>query len=356
MGEELRRQVQGFGLTEKEADTYLTILDSGPTTVTEIANEADVSKRYVYTVAEKLEDRHFIIVNDYFTPTTIEAAPPEEVYDRLNEEVNGFYNNLKEKYRTGTSSGDTKVLKSRSTVINKIEAMVGNAEDQLALSLPALVIPALSDALRDAVERGVLVLLLVFEDRNPPGDDPLADVSLNGIAHTVRYRNSNLPILLSVDSGSALVSSRGVLTQPDSTANALFLGQQYMQTVVFSSLMNSLWVNSEEISVTSPHDLPHTYTNLRRVAIDATLYLNRGEDIAVECEARPTDHPESAENVVGEVSKVKQRIINPTTDPRPRQCCLCVRTDDGTVTIGNYDAFFEDYRAYKTTLRSAGAV
>jgi sugar-specific transcriptional regulator TrmB len=351
MGEELRRDLQEFGLTEKEADTYLTILENGPTTVTEIANEADVSKRYVYTVAEKLEELHFIIVNDYFTPTTIEAAPPDEVYDHLSERVNGLYNNLEAKYQNGTSSSSTKVLKSRSTVINKIEELIGNAEDQLALSLPALVVPTLSDALRDAVDRGVLVLLLVFEDQNQTGSDPLADVYFDGIADIVRYRTSNLPILLSVDSGSALVSSRGVITQPDSTANALFLGQQYMQTVVYSSLMNSLWVNSEEISVTSPHDLPHTYTNIRRAAIDATLYLNRGEDISVECEARPTDHPESVENVVGEVSEVKQRIINPTTDPRPRQCCLCVRTGDRTVTIGNHDAFFEDYRAYKTTLR-----
>ena len=351
MSEELRREIQNFGLTAKKADTYLTILENGPTTVTEIADEANVSKRYVYTVAEELEDRQFIIVNDYFTPTTIEAAPPEEVHDHLTDRVNKFYSNLKAKHQNGDSAGDTKVLKSRSTVINKIEELIGAAEDQLALSLPALVIPTLSDALRDAVDRGVLVLLLVFEDGNRPGSDPLADVSLDGIAHIVRYRNTNLPILLSIDAGSALVSPRGVVTQPDSPANALFLGQSYMQTVVYSSLMNSLWVNSEEISVTSPHALPHTYTNLRRAAIDATLYLNRGGDIAVECEARPTDNLESVENVVGEVTEVKQRIINPTTDPRPRQCCLCVQTADETVTIGNHDAFFEDFRAYKTTLR-----
>jgi len=55
---------------------------------------------------------------------------------------------------------------------------------------------------------------------------------------------------------SALVSSRGVITRPDSPANALFLGQSYMDTVVFSTFTDTLWVNSEEVYVTSPHDLP----------------------------------------------------------------------------------------------------
>jgi len=75
MDGDFRRRIQQLGLTEKETETYLTILESGPTKVTEIAAEVDVSKRYIYTIAKKLEDRHLVIVNDYFTPTTIEAAP-----------------------------------------------------------------------------------------------------------------------------------------------------------------------------------------------------------------------------------------------------------------------------------------
>lgn len=351
MDGDFRRRIQQLGLTEKETETYLTILESGPTKVTEIAAEVDVSKRYIYTIAKKLEDRHLVIVNDYFTPTTIEAAPPDEVHDYLKRQVTEVYNTIRTKYRSGTVSNDTKVLKSRSTVINKIEELIDTAEDQLAISLPAVVIPKLSENLRAAVDRGVFVLLLVFEDQNQASTDPLSDVSLEGIGHAVRYRDLKLPILLSVDMESALVSSRGVITQPDSPVNALFLGQSYMETVVFSSFNDSLWVNSDEVFVTSPHDLPHTYTNIRRAAIDATIYREKGREIIGEIEARPTDRPESVINLVGEVTEVRQRHIHPTTDSRPRQCCLCIQTEEGTVTVGNHDAFFEDYRAYKTTLR-----
>lgn len=353
MDEQFRNQMRWFGLTEKETDTYLTILENGPTTVTEIADETDVSKRYIYTAAKKLEERHFVIVNDYFTPTTIEAAPPDEVYEHLTEQTDKLYSELESRYRSSRISNDTKVLKSRSTVINKIEELIDGAEDQVAISLPAVVIPTLSETLRDAVDRGVFVLLLVFEDPNQNDTDPLSDVTLDGIAHALRYRDTKLPILLSVDTESALVASRGVITQPDSSANALFLGQPYMQTVVFSSFNNSLWVNSEEIHVTDPHQLPHTYTNIRRAAIDATMYSEQGVTLTAEIEARETEQPDAVVNIVGEVVGVKQRHINPTTDARPRQCCLCVRDGDETVTVGNHNAFFEDYRAYKTTLRTA---
>ncbi|MDS0295413.1 TrmB family transcriptional regulator sugar-binding domain-containing protein [Halogeometricum luteum] len=351
MDEELRDKIRQFGLTEKETDTYLTILQNGPATVTEIAKAAEISKRHVYTVARKLEERHLVIVNDYFTPTTIEAAPPEEVYEQLKEQASDMYRILETKYHGSNQLDDIKVLKSRSTVINRLEEMIHASEDQLALSLPAVVIPTLQDALRDAVARDVLVLLLVFEDRTEVGTDPLAGVSLDGLATLVRYRDSNQPVMLAADSKSAFVSSRGVITRPNSPVKAISIEQPYMETVVFTSLMNSLWVNSDEVSVTPPNELPHTYRNLRRAAIDATIYGERGAVITAEIEARACDHPDSVVNLVGEVEGVKQRLISPTTDPRPRQCCICLRTEEGTVTVGNHDAFFEDYRAYKTTLR-----
>ena len=355
MDDELKRRVRQLGLTEKETDTYLTILEKGPATVTEVAARADVSKRYVYTVAKKLEGRHLVIVNDYFTPTTIEAAPPDEVYERLRERASDLYRHLEAKYQGNDQTDGIKVLKSRSTVVSRIEELIRAAEDQIVLSLPAVVVPRLHDALRDAVDRGVLVLLLVFEDRAPADSgksDPLADIAFDGIGHAVRYRDSKLPILLAADGESAFVSARGVITQPNSPVNAISFGQPYMETVVFSSFINSLWVNAEEVCVAPPRELPHTYTNLRRAAIDTTIYRERGTAITAEIEARSKDHLESVVNLVGEVEAVKQRLVNPTTNPRPRQCCLCLRTDNGTVTVGNHDAFFEDYRAYKTTLRT----
>jgi predicted DNA-binding transcriptional regulator len=75
----LRAHLRRFGLSKKEVDTYLTLLEYGEATASTIANVAGVSKRYVYSVSETLEDRGFVTVADHAVPTTIRALPPKKV-------------------------------------------------------------------------------------------------------------------------------------------------------------------------------------------------------------------------------------------------------------------------------------
>lgn len=53
----LRTRLRDFGLSEKEVSTYLTILDHGEAKASDIADDAGVSKRYDYSVADDLETR-----------------------------------------------------------------------------------------------------------------------------------------------------------------------------------------------------------------------------------------------------------------------------------------------------------
>jgi len=68
-------RLERLGLSEKEIDTYLSILEHGEAKASTIADDAGVSKRYVYSVSEKLEDRGFVEVNDHAVPTLIRANP-----------------------------------------------------------------------------------------------------------------------------------------------------------------------------------------------------------------------------------------------------------------------------------------
>jgi len=349
MNDELKAEIRRFGLTEKEADTYLMILENGPVTVNEIATEANISKRHVYNVAKKLEDRYFVIVNDYFNPTTIEAEPPEEVLNTLYEQADKLYQHLHEKYQTRAGDVNSiKVLKSRSTVINTIVELIDSAEKLLALSLPVSIIPIVRDELADAIDRGVVVLSLIFEGQT--NSQSLSEISLDRVGHVVRYRDAERTIMLAADGESALVSSRGVITEPNSQVDAIFLGLPYLETVVFTSLINTEWVNAEELYVVNPYELPRTYTTFRRAAIDAAVYMNDGVELTAEIEARPTDQPDLVVELIGEVDAVKQRLVQPTTDPLPGLCSLHLRTDDGVVNVGGDDATIEEYRSFTITL------
>jgi len=79
-----------FGLSDKEVDTYLSLLAHGEAKASTVADAAGVSKRYVYSVSESLAERGFVEVNDHVVPTTIRANPPDEVINRLRSDVDAI--------------------------------------------------------------------------------------------------------------------------------------------------------------------------------------------------------------------------------------------------------------------------
>lgn len=351
MDRRFRDRIEHLGLTRKEAETYMAILETGPATATEIANSTNVSKRHVYNIAQKLEERQFVIINDYLNPTTIEPAPPDKVYERLKEEAEDIYRELESVYQNGTvDNPDIKVLKSQATVVEKIQQLIASANDRIAISAPVDFVPELRENLRDAVDRGVAVILLVFE--NPSGYSSVPNISLDGIGHVIRYREGDIPILLAIDREHALVSPRGVVTRKNSEVNAIFLGKSYLESVVFNALMNSSWLVADEIFTVSPEPLPHTFTNFRLATINAALYRNDGTELAADIECRSSENAGPMFELSGRVVDMKQRLVEPVDDAGPGQSCLVLDTGTEVVSVGGKDANVEDYSAYSTTLRA----
>lgn len=348
MDESFRRRIERLGFTEKEVEAYEAIIESGSTTAAEIAERTGISKRHVYNITERLEDRELIIINNYFHPTTIEPARPEEVYETMKREANEIYEELESRYQSRTRREEFRVLKSKQTVMGRIQQLIDRAEDTIALSLPARVVADLRKSLEDAVDREVTVLLVLFE--SPAGADVTSNIDLEGIGHVIKYREIDMPILMAVDRKFGLVSPRGAITQPTSEVNAIFFGQPYLESVVFRSLMNVDWMIADEIYTTEPAALPHTYTNFRTAVIDAKLHMKDGVNLRIETKVRLREDPAEVRVLTGELTELKQRLVAPIDDAHPDQCCMCLSIDGKDVTVGGKDAYLENYRAYSTTL------
>ncbi|MEM4781403.1 MAG: helix-turn-helix domain-containing protein, partial [Halalkalicoccus sp.] len=124
----LAARLREFGLSEKEADTYLTILRRGEAKASVIAEDAGVSKRYVYSVSEELEDRGFVEVNDHAVPTMIRANPPSEVIGRFTETLESLEPELDARYTSVARTLDEfDVIKARPTVIKRIKGLLREA-------------------------------------------------------------------------------------------------------------------------------------------------------------------------------------------------------------------------------------
>jgi sugar-specific transcriptional regulator TrmB len=337
-----------FGLSDKEIDTYLSLLEHGEAKASTIADAAGVSKRYVYSVSESLADRGFVEVNDHVVPTTIRANPPDEVIDRLRSDVDAIRPGLEERFsRVEPRAEQFEVIKSRVTVVKRIRSLLNDAESEVTLSITAKHFPEIRESLAAAVDRGVLVLLVVSD----AGED--LDVgALDGVASVVRTWSEAMPTLLTVDSAAGVVAPPELLRRSDTDRQAIRFSQKQLAPVIVGSFLGNYWPAATEVATAEPAALPAEYANFRHTVLQVTLHRRAGAAPRVTVAGRWTESDEAAE-LVGEVVEAKQGMVEPTNNEFPVQHSLVVETDEGPVTVGGKGAFVEDVEAELVRIESA---
>lgn len=332
--------LQRFGFSDKEVDTYLTILELGEAKASTIAEEAGVSKRYVYSIAEKLDDRGFVGVNDHVVPTTIRANPPSEVVQTLSSELDDMRPALESRFsRAAPRSERFEVVKSRVTVLKRVSELVSRAEREVALGIPYHLLDEVADDLRAAVERGVLVLLLVT------GAEPGTDVQLSGLASVARAWDQPMPTMLTVDQEAGLVAPAEMVTRSNSNAQAIVFAQEQLGPVIVGSFLGNYWSMAAEVYTCDPEAFPATYDDFRHAVFQATLHIRTGGDVAARVTGRPVHFDDGPTELDGRIVDVRQGLLEPSTNSFPVENTLVVADDEGTFSVGGGGAFVEDFEA-----------
>lgn len=336
-----------FGLSEKEIDTYLSILDHGEAKASDIATDADVSKRYVYSISEELEGRGFVEVNDHSVPTKIKAHPPSEVIEQLSGTLETMEPELERRY---TSTRDEieqfEVIKSRQTVLKRIEALLEQAIEEVTLILPATLLSQLRSTLEETVDRGVCVLLLL----TGPEAEGYPREKLDGLASAVRVWHAPAPAILTADRRFGLIAPNELLTQSNSDTNAISLAQRQLVPVLIGSFFGNYWPVAEEIHVARPAELPRTFDGFRHAVLQIALHKQQGHELVATIEGRPVAEEDGTETVEGEVVTVQQGLVNPATNSFPVENAFTIDTGERELSIGGWGAFVEDYEAQSVTV------
>lgn len=336
-----------FGLSDKEVDTYLTLLEHGEAKASTVAEAAGVSKRYVYSASEELAARGFVTVNDHVTPTTIRANPPGEVVDRLANDAQSMRPALEARFsRAEAATEPFEVVKSRVTVVKRIRQAIGEAREEVALSFPLDSIDEVADELRAAVDRGVLVLLIVTGVDEPNGDLP---TDLAGMTSAARAWGQLMPSMLTVDNRAGVIAPAEMLERSNSSQQAIVLTQEQLAPVIVGSFIGNYWPAAAEAVVTDPAPLPATYGNFRHATFQAELHRRAGGTFRAQVVGRFVDNDEPVE-LEGEVVGVTQGLVAPATNEFPVQHTLTLDVDGERVTVGGPGAFVEDVEAEEVEL------
>lgn len=349
--------LERLGLSDKEIATYLSILDHGEAKASTIAEDAGVSKRYVYSVGEELEKRGFVEVNDHAVPTTLRARPPDEVVEHVTSELQSLGPALSARYnRAVEAEQQFEVIKSHATILKRLRQAVDRAEHELALALPAEVLPEIEAELEAAVSRGVLVLCLLTGENLT---EPPTDFDERPFASVLRTWNEPAPLIVTVDTQAGLFASHKAVTRTNADLQAIHIAQEQLVPIAVGSFFGNYWPMASEVAVATPHDLPQSFTgeSFRNGVFAATQQLNAGIEATTTLEVRRVGGPDTWETIHGRVVGTQQNLIEPTSDTFAVQNGLEIEieTEDDVerATVGGPGAFVEDFECRSVRLEYA---
>ncbi|WP_247001911.1 TrmB family transcriptional regulator [Halosolutus gelatinilyticus] len=346
--DDLAGLLEGFGLSAKEIDTYLAILEHGESKASAIADAADVSKRYVYSISEGLEKRGFVQVDDHAVPTVIRPVDPETVVEKLTDSVERIEPELRSRYTTTDRTGEQfEVIKSRQTVLKRIETLLSNARTEVLLSVPADVLPRVRSTLKETVDRGVLVLLLLGGTETRSQDV----ASLSGIASAVRTWEALVPTMLTVDRHHGLLAPGQMLASSTSDTRAVSISQEQLAPVLAGSFLANYWPMAEERYVKAPGELPQTYEGFRHAVFQIALHRSGGARLEATVTGSPLVEDDEPATLTGEIVDVHQSLVRPVTSTHPIENAFSIEIDGDRYAVGGSGAFLEDFGAESITVR-----
>lgn len=339
----LKAALEQFGFSEKEVATYLVIINHGEIKVSSLAEEADVSVRYAYNVAEQLEQRGLVMVDDYATPTMIRAVSPSESVSKLKNRLTVIESELNARFEDSLFDHQVEVLKSQSTLFKRIRKNIRTADKEIILSIPAEAVPDIAGDLRSALDRGVFILLLVT------GVETI-DSKTDRIASVLRTWNEDAPALMAVDSWNGLFSPPDMFQRIHSHKQGVQLQHHQLIPILISAFLGNYWRCGSEVYIRQPNDPPHEYAGFRHAVFDTTCLLKRDVDLHTEIKVRSTSDTDGFKTIQGRIVETRQSLISPPSSTLPIENTLFVTIDGDVHSIGGQGAFLEDYEAKRVRL------
>jgi len=330
----VERLTEQFDLSRYEIETYLTVLEHGELTATEIAERTSVPQPRVYDTVRSLGDDGLVEVQET-RPIRVAALDPRLTLGEVRQSFDALIDALGERY-TEPSAGAAaaKLVQSRSTVRRYLADVVRSAEYELSLSLTPALFAELESELLDASRRDVRTELVLAPAAEAP--DP-AEADYGRVAVEVRERRGITTPVLAVGDGEYSVYTTQDTFRTDGDQYAVIFDQSALGFLTLGFFGTVLWTTAESVFRQSPERrLPRSYASLRQCikdleGVEPDVYATiRGRDI-----------------LTGEPRTLEGRIAETRISEDQEVATLVLDTDAGEVAVGGQVATYEDVEAHE---------
>ncbi|MHC3438450.1 HTH-type sugar sensing transcriptional regulator TrmB [Natrialbaceae archaeon A-gly3] len=335
--DELRSTVERvgdrFNLGEYEIDAYLTVLEHGQLTASEIADRTDIPQPRVYDTVRSLSDRGLVELRES-RPMKIIAIDPGEAFDDVQSSLETMISELESRYTAPARDTEAvSLVKSRSTILRYLEEVIDDAEYELALSLTPDLLTRFEENLSRAVEKGVSVDLIVTPAAEAPDPD---DFSYLSVATTARARRGiTTPVVAVADGEYSIYATQDALRDDQDRYGVIF-NRSALGFLVSGFFGTVLWTTADDVLAENGEERPYPrrYASIRRCVKDL---IDEGGEFYATIEGRDVE--------TGAARIVRGQIVDVSFELTEEVAGLTLETDDGEVTVGGRVAALEDVEA-----------
>lgn len=323
-----------FDLSDYEIEAYLTVIQRGSITASDLADQTSIPQPRVYDTVRSLSERQLVELHES-RPMKVVAIDPAEAFDSLSESFETMVDRLRASYvAPQPDTYAVSLVKSRTTILRHLERIIENAEYELMLSLTPRLISQFQEPLREAYLRGVTTELLVTpaEQAPPPSRYPYLDV-----ATAVRGRRGiTTPVTAVADGEHSLYATQDAIRNDDDRYGVLF-NQSELGFLIAGFFGTVLWVTADPIVQDGgPMSLPRKYASIRRCIKDLQLIEST---VQAQIEGRWVQS--------GDTCHMSGIVTEASIDESQQLATMKIETDTDEYLVGGRLAAIEDIESHE---------
>lgn len=331
---ELTAVGERFDFGEYETEAYITILEHGTLTASEIADKTDIPQPRVYDTVRSLADSGLVELHES-RPMRVVAIDPEEAFNTVRTTLDDLVTGLSERYVTPARSDEVvSLVKSRQTILRYIEEVISAAEYELVLALTPDLLGRFEGLLAEQREAGVTIELLVAPAAEIPDPD---EYDYEAIATTARSRRGvTTPVVAVADGRYSVYKPQEAVGNSDDRYGVIF-NRSELGFLVSGFLNTVVWTSGHTlIEMQNDRPFPRRYATMRRCISDLH---DRNEQFYVSVRGRRVE--------TGDRCTISGKIIDVSFGTNRETAALTVDTGEERVDVGGQLAALEDIEAYE---------
>ncbi|SDC61933.1 HTH-type sugar sensing transcriptional regulator TrmB [Natrinema hispanicum] len=338
--DELRSTVERvgdrFNLGEYEIDAYLTVLEQGQLTASEIADRTEIPQPRVYDTVRSLSDRGLVELRES-RPMKVVAIDPAEAFDDVQTSFEQMIADLEARYTAPARDTEAvSLVKSRSTILRYLEEVIDSAEFELALSLTPDLLTRFEADLRDAVDAGVSVDLIVTPASEAPDPDAF---DYSAVASTARARRGiTTPVVAVADGNYSMYATQDALRDDQDRYGVIF-NRSALGFLISGFFGTVLWTTADRTlgEDDTARSYPRAYASIRRCVKDL---LDEGGEFYATIDGRDVE--------IGGQRIVRGQVRDISFEVSEEVASLTIETEEGEeVSVGGRVAALEDVEAHE---------